>query len=184
LVEGATNVLYVFNTSATMARQGDWVQPEQVNMGLALNMAKTAKESCLRAAIGKTKYNIKKPYAEVWEVKTCGVEFPWHQRIEVAIQSDLAMSRQNKMSGCRSCQQDTAKNLLSCWRCTGAGAPAPNQHRQRIPELTLPLPGMSPIPTGNTSGAHGAGIVDLAAPKKYSHTAIPSGECFDHDEDT
>jgi len=41
--------------SATMARQGGWVQLEQSDMRLALNMAKMGKEGLLRAAIEETK---------------------------------------------------------------------------------------------------------------------------------
>jgi len=40
--------------SATMARQGGWVQLEQSNMRLVLNMAKMAKGGILRAAIEET----------------------------------------------------------------------------------------------------------------------------------
>jgi hypothetical protein len=62
--------------SATMARQGGWVQLEQSNMRLALNMAKRAKEGFSRAAIEETKYLVKKPRPEVREVKKRGVQFP------------------------------------------------------------------------------------------------------------
>jgi hypothetical protein len=65
LLEAATNVLLVFNMSATMARQGGRVQLEQSDMHLALNMAKMAKEGFSPAAIEETKYLIKKPRAEV-----------------------------------------------------------------------------------------------------------------------
>ena len=51
--------------SATMASQGRWVQLEQSDMPLALNMAKMAKEGFSRAAIEETNDLIKKPRAEV-----------------------------------------------------------------------------------------------------------------------
>ena len=54
LLEAATNVLEVFNMSATMARQGGRVQLEQSVMHLALNMAKMANEDFSRAAIEET----------------------------------------------------------------------------------------------------------------------------------
>jgi len=57
--------LYVFNISATMARQGGRVQLEQSDMRLALNMAKMAKGGFLRAAIEETQCLIKKPQAQV-----------------------------------------------------------------------------------------------------------------------
>jgi len=65
LLEASTNVLYVFNMSATMARQGGRVQLEQSNMRLALNMGKMAKEGFSRATIDETKYLTKKPPGKV-----------------------------------------------------------------------------------------------------------------------
>ena len=65
--------------SATVVGQGGWVQLEQSNMCLALNMAKMAKEGFSRAAIGEMKYLIKKPPAEVRDEKKRGVEFPRHK---------------------------------------------------------------------------------------------------------
>jgi hypothetical protein len=47
--------------AATMARQGSRVQREESDMRLAMNMAKTANEGFLGAAIEETKYLIKKP---------------------------------------------------------------------------------------------------------------------------
>jgi len=54
VLEAATNFLWVFNMSATMARQGGLVQLEQSDMRLALNMAKMAKCGFSRAAIEGT----------------------------------------------------------------------------------------------------------------------------------
>jgi hypothetical protein len=51
--------------SATMARQGCLVQPEQSDMCLAVNMAKMAKEGFSSATIEETKYLNKKPHAMV-----------------------------------------------------------------------------------------------------------------------
>jgi len=51
--------------SATMARQGGWVQLEQSEMRLGLNMAKMVKAGFSRAAIDHVKYLIKKIHAEV-----------------------------------------------------------------------------------------------------------------------
>ena len=55
--------------SATMARQGGRVQLEQSDMGLALNMAKTAKGGFSCAAIKEMQQLIKIPHAEVREEK-------------------------------------------------------------------------------------------------------------------
>jgi hypothetical protein len=93
-----------------MARQGGWVQLEQSDMHLALNMAKMAKEGFSRAAIEETKYLIKKLPAEVREEKNRGVEFPGHKMVQAAIQRYPAMLRQNQTSGFLPCQNGTAKN--------------------------------------------------------------------------
>jgi hypothetical protein len=47
--------------AATMARQGSRVQREESDMRLAMNLAKTANEGFLGAAIEETNYLIKKP---------------------------------------------------------------------------------------------------------------------------
>jgi hypothetical protein len=52
-----------------MARQGGRVQLEQSDMCLALNMAKMAKGGISPAALEETQQLIKKPRAEVREVK-------------------------------------------------------------------------------------------------------------------
>ena len=89
--------------SAPMARQGGWVQLEQSDMRLALNMANMAKEGFLRAAIEETEYLIKKPRAEVREGKKWGVEFSGHNKVQAAIQRHTAMLRQIQTSGCLPC---------------------------------------------------------------------------------
>jgi len=111
--------------SATMARQGGRVQLEQSDMHLALNMAKMAKEGFSRAAIEEMKYLIKKPRAEVREEKKRGVEIPGHKRVKAAIQRQLAMLSHNQTSGSLPCQNGTAKNPQTRWRCKGRGAPPP-----------------------------------------------------------
>jgi len=106
-----------------MARQGGRVQLEQSNMRLALNMAKMAKEGFSHSAIEETKYLIKKPRAEVREEKKWGVEFPGQKKVKAAIQRHPAMLRQNQTSGCLPCQNGTAKNPQTPWRCNGTGTP-------------------------------------------------------------
>ena len=61
--------------SATMAMQGGWVQLEQSDMHLVLNMAKMAKEGFLHTTTEETQYHIKKPRAEVREQKKQRIEF-------------------------------------------------------------------------------------------------------------
>jgi hypothetical protein len=55
--------------SDTMVRQGGWVQLEQSDMHLALNMAQMAKGGFSRATIEETQQLIKKRRAEVQEAK-------------------------------------------------------------------------------------------------------------------
>jgi hypothetical protein len=86
LFEASTKVLKIFNMLATIARKGDRVQLEQSDMRVALNMAKMAKQSFLRAAMEETKYLIKKPCAEVREQKKQGVEVLGHKNVKAAIQ--------------------------------------------------------------------------------------------------
>jgi len=169
--------------SATMARQGGRVQLEQSDMRLALNMAKMAKEGFSRAAIEETKYLIKKSCGEVREVMKWGVEFPGHNQVKTAIKRRPAKLYQNQTSGCLPCQNGTAKNPQTRWRRNGTVAPPPDRHRERTPELTPPLPGMPPAPTGNTSTGQPSQIFHLTARYTYPNTALPCTEFF-HDEDT
>jgi len=86
--------------SAAMARQGGWVQLEQSDMRLTLNMAKTAKGGCLRAAIEETQHLIKTPRAEVWEEKKQGIEFSGHRTVKAAIERHPAMVYEHQTDGC------------------------------------------------------------------------------------
>ena len=170
--------------SATMARQGGRVQLEQSDMRLALNMAKMAKEGFSRASIEETKYLIQKPRAEVREEKMRCVEFPGHRKVKAAIQRHPAMLRHNQTSGCLPCQNRRTKNPETRWTRKGTGAPPPARRRERIPEPTPPPPGTPPAPTGHTSRAQPAEIINLPAGYTYSHTALPCAENSEDDEDT
>jgi len=59
--------------SATMARQGGWVQLAQSDVLLALIMAKMAKGRFSLAAIEESQFLIKKPHAKVQEQKKHGM---------------------------------------------------------------------------------------------------------------
>jgi len=169
--------------SANMARQGGWVQLEQSDMRLALNMAKIAKEGFSCAAIEETKYLIKTQHTEVQEAQKRGVEFPGHKKVKAATQRHPAMLRQNKKSGCLPCQNATTKNPQTRWTCKGTGAPPAARCREGIPEPTPPLPGTPPAPTSNSSEAEPAEIINLHAGHTYSHIACPCAEYFEDDED-
>jgi Leu/Phe-tRNA-protein transferase len=69
-----------------MAAQGGWVQLQQSDMHVALNMAKTAKEGFSPAVIKETKQLIKKCRANVQEEKKRGMVFPAHNKLKVAIE--------------------------------------------------------------------------------------------------
>jgi hypothetical protein len=122
-------------------------------MHLGLNMGKMAKEGFLRAAIEETKYLIKKSRGMVREEKKQGVRFPAHNKLKAAIQRHPAMLRQNQTSGFLPWQYGTAKNPQTRWLRKGTGAPPPAQRRVRTPEMTPPLPGTPPAPSGNAAGA-------------------------------
>jgi hypothetical protein len=153
-------------------------------MRLALNMAKMTKEGISRAAREETKYLIKKPHAEFREEKKRDVQFPGHKKVKAAIQRHPAMLCYKQKYGCLPCQNGTAKNLQTCWRPKGSGAPPPARRRVRTPELTPPQPGMPPAPTSNTSGAQPSEIVNLPAGYTSSYTALPCADLFEDDEDT
>jgi len=105
--------------SATMARQGGWVQLEQSDMLLPLNIAKMAKGGFSRAAMEETQFLIKNPRAEVREETTRGVEFPGHKNVKAAMNGHPAMLRENQTDRCLPCQNGTAQNPLTCWRRKG-----------------------------------------------------------------
>jgi saccharopine dehydrogenase-like NADP-dependent oxidoreductase len=104
LLEAATDFLKVFNLSATVGRQGGWVQLEQSDMRLAWNMAKMAKGGFSGTAKEETQYLIKKPWTKVREELKRTVEFPGHNEAKAAIKRHPAMLRQNNAAGYHSCQ--------------------------------------------------------------------------------
>jgi len=114
--------------SATMARQGGWVQLEQSDMRIPLNMAQMAKGGFSLTAKVETQYLIKKPCTKVREEKKWQVEFPGHRKVNAAIERYPAMLCQNQTDGSLPSQNGTGKTLQTCWRCNGPGSPPPNRH--------------------------------------------------------
>jgi len=88
------------------------------------------------------------------------------------------MLRQNQTAGCLPCQNGTAKNPQTRWKHKRTGAPPPDRRRPPTPEPTPPLPETPPAPTGNSSGAQRAQIVNLPTGYAYSHTSLQSAEFF------
>ena len=142
-------------------------------MCLALNMATIVKEGLSRAAIVETTYLIKKSRADVREEKLWGDEFPGHRKVKAAIPRHPAMLCQNQTSVCLPCQNGTAKNPQTRWRCNGSGAPPLAQRRVQTPVPTPPPPGLPPAPTGNVAIAELFEIITVPAGYMNSHTALP-----------
>jgi len=140
--------------SATMARQGGQVQLEQLDMRLALNMAKMAKGGFSRAATEEMQYLIKKSRAEVREERKRGVEFPGHKKVMAAMERHPAIIHQNHTDGCLPCQNGTARNPQTCWRRKGTGAQPPVRRRHLTADLTPSLPG-TPSPPGTPPASPG-----------------------------
>jgi hypothetical protein len=183
LLEAATNVLQVFNMSATMASQGGRVQLEQSDMGLALNMTTMAKEGFLRATIEETKYLITNQPAGFRDEKQWVIECSGHKMVKAAIQRHLAMLCQNQMAGCLACPNGTSKNLPIYWRRKGTGSAPPTRCTEGPPEPTTPLPGTPPAPPGNSSGVQLSQIINLPVRYTDSHIALSCAQFF-NDEQT
>jgi len=153
--------------SATMARQGGWVQLEQSNMRLALNLAKIAKGGISHTTIEEEQQLIKKPRAEVQEKKKWGVESPRRNKVKAAIELHPAMVGENQMDGCLPCQNGTAKNPQTGWRCKGMGAPPPR--------WAPPGPGMQSVPSDDSESSETDGVRPRYV---YIHTPLPSASFF------
>jgi len=158
--------------SATMARQAGRVQLEQSDMRLALNMAKMAKGRFSRTAMEEEKQLIKKSRTEVREEKKRGVELPVHQKVKAAMESHPAMVYTNHPAGCLLCQNGTAKNPQTSWRCKGTAAPAP--------EPAPPPPGTPPAPPGDAEGNESYEIEGMPSRCVYMHSPLPNTEFFNH----
>jgi len=167
--------------SATMARQGGWVQLEQSDMRLALNMAKMGNVGFSRAAIKETRFKIKKPQAEVREEMKWGVDFPRHNNVKAARETHPAMLRENQMDGCLPWQYGTAQNPQSHWRRNGMGAPPTERLRQPTPQPPPHPPDTPLVPPGNNEAAHLSEIDGVPPGYVYIRTSLPSAQFFNHD---
>jgi len=159
--------------SATMATQGGWVQLEQSNRHLAMNMAKMAKGGFLHATIEETQQLIKKHCAKVRAELNCGVGYPGHEQGKAGIERHPAMVQENQMDGFHPCQNGTANNSKTRWTHKRTDAP--------LPELAAPPPGMPPAPLGVTEGAARSEIEGVPPGYLYIHTPLPNSQCFYRD---
>ena len=169
--------------SATMARQGGQVQLEQCDMRLALNVAKMTKGGFSRAAIEETQCLMKKPRATVREEKKWGVGFPGHNNVKAAKERHPALLRENQTDGCLPCQNVTAQNPQTQWRCKGMGAPPPAQLRQPTPEPMAHPPETPLVPPANNEEAHVFDIEGVPRRYVYIHTPLPCAQFFNLDAD-
>ena len=132
----------------------------------------------------KTNFQIKIPPGKVREDKKQGVEFPSDQNVKAAIERHPAIVHQNYMPSCLLCQNDNWKNPQTRWRSKWTGPPPAGQLRLRTPEPKPPPHGTLPALTWKESHAKWLQIVNLPSRYIYSHTALPSAECFNLDRST
>jgi len=93
--------------SATMAREGGWVQLEQSDMRLALIMAKVATGGFFRATIEEMEFLMMKPQDEVREQKKREVVFSGHKKVKAAMGRHPAMLWDNQTDSCLPSQNHT-----------------------------------------------------------------------------
>jgi len=164
--------------SATMARQGGWVQLEQSGKCLALTMAKMAKGEFSLAAIEETEQVIKKPRAKGQQEKKGGVEFPGHKKVKAAMERHPAMVYKNHTAGCLPCQNGTAKNPQKRWRRKGTDAPPPEM--EATPPKMPPPHGTPPAPPGDSDGDERYEIEGMPSKCVYLHSPFPISQFFSH----
>jgi len=158
--------------SAIMARQGGWVQLEPSDMCLALNIARMAKGGFSRAATVETQQLIRKPRTEVREQKKRGVEFSGHKKVKAAIDRHPAMIFNNHTAACFPCQNGTAKNRQTRWRCKGMATPLP-EPAEPLPEWPPP-PRTPPKPPGDTDWNESYEIEGMPFKCVYLHSPLPN----------
>jgi len=135
-------------------------------MHLALNVAKMAKGEISCATMEETHLLIKKPHAEVREVKKQGVEFPRHRKAKAPMERHLAMVHENQTDGFLPCENSTAKNPQTCWQCERLGAPPL--------EPTPPPPGIPPVQAGENEGAQSSENEGVTPRYVHIRTSLPN----------
>ena len=156
-----------------MATEGGWVQLEQSDMRLALNVAKMTKRGFSSTAINEMNQLIKIPRAEVGEAKNWWVKFAGHKKVKAEIERHVAMICETQTDSCLPGQHGTAKNPRSCLRRIGTGAPPP----QPVP----PRPKTPPAPPGDTEQNQSTEIEGAPPGYVYIHTSLPNAQFFNHD---
>jgi len=164
--------------SATMVIQGGRVQLEQSDMRLAVNMATMAKPGFPRAAMGETQQEITKPRCEFRADKKRGVEVHGHQTVKAAIERHQAMVYNNQIHCCLPCQNGTAKNPQTRWRCKGTAAHPP---KPAAPLHGRPPPtGMPHAPPGDSDGQQSNETDAIPPLCVYTQSLCPNTAFFNH----
>jgi len=149
-----------------MARQGGWVQLEQSDMRLAMNMAIIAEAGFSCAAFGEMTQLIKECRAEVREEKTQEAVFPEHKKAKAAIKRRPVIVRENQTDRCLPYHNSRAKNAQTHWSRNGTCAPAP----QPAP----PRPGTAPAPAGDSERSQSSKTEGVLPGCVYIRTPLPS----------
>ena len=167
--------------SATMARQGDWVQLELSDMHLPLSVAKLAKGGFSCSGIGETQYRLNNPQATVQKEMLRGVEISGHKHVMAAMKRHPVMLQENRLDGCLPCQNGTAQNPQTLWRHERTGAPQPERLRQPTPNPMSHPPRTPPVPPSDNEGAQTSEIEGVPLRYVYIHTPHPSAQFFNFD---
>jgi len=145
-------------------------------------MAKMGKGGFSHATIEEMKFLIKKPWAEVRQEKKWGVDYPGDKNVKAAMERHPAMLWENQPDGCLACQNGTAQNPQTRWRCNGTGTPPPERPRDPTPEQSPHPPERPLLPPSSNEAAHVSEIEGVLPGYVYIHTSLPSAQCFNLDE--
>jgi len=167
-----------------MARQGDWVQLEQSDMRLCLNMAKMAKGGFSHAAIEETQLLIKNPQADALDEMNHRAQFHGHNNVHGAMVRHSAMLHECQSDGCLPWHNGTALNLQTRWMLNGTGTPALDWLRQSTPELTPHPPGIPSLPPADNHEAQDSEIEGVPPGYLYICTALLCSRIGNRDEYT
>jgi len=98
----------------------------------------------------ETQQPIRKPYTEFWQEKKRSIVFTRNNKVKSTIERRPALVRENQTAGGLPCHNGATKNLQTCWRHEGTGAPPP----RRVP----PRPGMPLAPSEDCESSEKEGV--------------------------
>jgi len=109
------------------------------------------------------------------------VDFPGYKYVKAAMERHPAMLWENQTDGCLPCQNGTAQNPQTRWRCKGTGAP-PRERLSKPKREPTPHPPTPPrVPPGNNEAAHVSEIEGVPPRYVYIHTPFLSAQFFNLD---